>query len=310
MRGRETMSRTVTYVVALLFTASAAFAADDDKAYVVKLHRPDQKGAKFDVTIAGAVRQQTRMRQGENASEPADHLYGVELKGVVEINEVDEKGNAMRATYTVERCVKVVENNDEVIVAKGGVVVAEAGEKDTTFTLKDGELTEEQKNALDVVASLPRKNAPTADDLFGTKEKQGVGSSWPVNVETLAADAKSFGMAFDTSKTKGTVRLVGVEQRDGVEFLKLTAETNVGGYTMEIPKEWSLPPGMAFKSGTIEMSFDGLLPVDPEATHAIVSNTYARTMIFEGKVGRRGQVGTMEMKTTQMVQLHAVPTKE
>lgn len=305
------MSRIVTCVVAFLFYASAAaLAAEDGKAYVVKLHRPDHKGAKFDVTIAGAVRQQTRMRQGENASEPADHLHGVELKGVVEINEVDEKGNATRATYTIERCVKVVENNDEVIVPKGGVVVAEAGEKDTTFTLKDGELTEEQKNALDVVASLPRKKASTADDFFGTKEKQEIGATWPVNAEALAADAKSFGMNFDASKTKGTVKLVGVEEKDGVKFLKLTAVTNVGGYTMEIPKDWNLPPGMSFKGGTIEMSFDGLLPVDPEGTHAIVSNTYTRTMTFEGKVGRRGQVGTMEMKTTQMVQLHAVPIKE
>jgi hypothetical protein len=304
------MSRIIAYLIAFVVTASAAFAADDGKAYVIKLHRPDHQGAKFDITVAGAVRQQTRMRQGENAGEPSDNLFGVELKGVVEINEVDDKGNATRATYTVERCVKVVDNKDETIVPKGGVVIAEAGARDTAFKLKDGELSEEQKNALDVVASLPRKSAPTADELFGTKEKQTVGSSWQLNVEVLAKDAKAFGMNFDASRTKGTVKLVGIEQKDGIDFLKLSAETNVGAYDMEIPKEWNLPPGMAFKEGTIEMSFEGLLPVDPEGTHAIVSNTYARTMTFEGKVGRRGEVGTMEMKTTQMVQLHAVPMKE
>jgi hypothetical protein len=307
------MSRTVITVFALLLFAASAAAAEGEKAFPIKLHRPDHKGARFNITIAGAVRQQTRMKRGDEASDPSDHLFGVELKGIVEINEVDDKGNATRATYTVERCVKVVENKDEVIVPKGGVVVAEAGERDTTFSLKEGELTEDQKNALDVVASLPRKNAPTADDLFGTKEQQKIGATWPVNVEVLAKDARTFGMDFDESKTKGTVRLAGVEEHDGIDFLKFAAQTNVGGYTMDIPKDWNLPPGMAFKSGTIEMTFDGLLPVDPEGTHAIVSNTYTRTMTFEGKVGRRGAAAaptTMEMKTTQMVQLHAVPLNE
>lgn len=308
------MSRTITTLIAFLAVSASALAAADDKAFPIKLHRPDHKGAKFDITIAGAVRQQTRMKQGDEASEPSDHLFGVELKGVVEINEVDGKGNATRATYTIERCVKVVENKDEVIVAKGGVVVAEAGERDTTFSLKEGGLTEEQKNALEVVASLPRKDSPTADDLFGTKEPQKIGASWPVNVEVLSKDAKTFGMDFDESKSKGTVRLVGIEEHDGIDFLKFAAQTNVGAYTMEIPKDWNLPPGMAFKSGTIEMTFDGLLPVDPEGTHAIVSNTYTRTMTFEGKVGRRGGAAaaptTMEMRTTQMIQLHAVPVKD
>jgi hypothetical protein len=56
------------------------------------------------------------------------------------------------------------------------------------------------------------------------------------------------------------------------------------------------------------MSFDGLLPVDLDGTHVNVSNTYTRMMVFEGKM--RGAVTTMEMKTTQMVQLHAVPIEE
>jgi hypothetical protein len=301
------MSRIVTCLVALLFTAGA-FAAEEEKAYIVKLHRPDQKGAKFDITVAGAVRQQTQMRRGDEAGEPSDQLFGVELRGVVEINEVDERGNATRATYTVERCVKVVENEDKVIVPKGGVIVAEAGERDTTFTLKDGEPTDDQRQALDVVASLPRKNAPTADDLFGTKEKQPVGATWPVNVDALVADAKTFGMTFDKDRTEGTVKLAGIERKDDIDFMRLTAETSVGGYAMEIPKDWNLPPGMKFESGTIDISFDGLLPVDPQGTQVSVSNTYTRTMVFEGEV--RGATVTMEMKTTQIVQLHAVPMKE
>ena len=300
------MLRRITFAFALSL-AAAAFAADE-KAYEIKLHRPDEKGAKFDVTIAGAVRQQTRYKLGDESRPPSDQLFGVELKGIVHILEVDEKGNATRAEYTVERCVKVVDNEDTVIVPKGSVIVAEAGEKDTTLTLKDGELTNEQKSALDIVASLPRTKSPTADEFFGTKEKQRIGASWPVNADVLADDAKSFGMIFDREKTAGTVKLEGVETKDGIEFLRLTADTKVGAYTMETPKDWNLPPGMAFTTGTIDMAFNGLLPVDPASTHAIVSNTYTRTMRFEGKVRR--QTATMEMKTTQMVQLHAVPVKE
>src|SRR5688572_31393375 len=127
------MSRTVTALLALLAVAAGSL-ADDGEALPIKLHRPDHKGAKFDITIAGAVRQQTRMRQGDEASDPSDHLFGVELKGVVVIDEVDEKGNATRASYTIERCVKVVDNKDEVIVPKGGVVIAEAGDRDTSFS--------------------------------------------------------------------------------------------------------------------------------------------------------------------------------
>jgi hypothetical protein len=300
------MLRSITFAFALLLAAGVCGA--DEKAYEIRLHRPDHKGAKFDVTIAGAVRQQTRYKLGEESRPPSDQLFGVELKGVVQILEVDERGNATRAEYTIERCVKVVDNVDQVIVAKGGVVTAEAGERDTTFTLMDGELSADQKNALDVVASLPRTNSPTADQFFGTNEKQPVGASWPVHVDVLADDAKAFGMVFDREKTAGTVKLEGIEMKDGIEFLRLTADTKVGGYTMETPKDWNLPPGMTFKNGTIDMAFNGLLPVDPASTHAIVSNTYTRTMVFEGKVRR--QAATMEMKTTQMVQLHAVPLKE
>ena len=38
------------------------------------------------------------------------------------------------------------------------------------------------KSALDIVASLPRTKSPTADEFFGTNEKQRIGASWPVNV--------------------------------------------------------------------------------------------------------------------------------
>src|SRR4051812_3494482 len=178
-----------TSLVFLLLLASVALAAE--KEYEIKIHRPDKARMKFDVAITSALKREGSTTTDGRTTRDAEEVFAVELKATAEIIEVDEKGRDLKVTYVIEKCVKSAGEKDEELLPKGTVITAAVAEnrKDTAYSMADGkQLTEEQKEAIDLVADLPPPNAALADDLYGPKEPQKIGASWSVNAGAMVED--------------------------------------------------------------------------------------------------------------------------
>src|SRR5437868_8859425 len=149
--------RFYTIALSILF-CSVALAAD--KEYEIKIHRPDKAGMKFDVAITSALKRETTTTIEGRATRDPEEVFAVELKATAEIVEVDEKGRDLKVTYVIEKCVKAAGEKDEEVLPKGKVFTASIGPdgKQTVYTAADGKLTDEQTQALDLVADLPPPN--------------------------------------------------------------------------------------------------------------------------------------------------------
>src|SRR5438045_4513780 len=192
-------------VLSILICGAAAQAAD--KEYEIKIHRPDKAGMKFDVAITIALKREMTTTIEGRATRGPEEVFAVELKATAEIVEVDEKGRDLKVTYVIEKCVKAAGEKDEEILPKGKVFTASIGPdgQKTVYTAADGKLTDEQTEALDLVADLPPPNAALADELYGPKGPQKIGATWSVNPEGMAEDLKRHEYQAKPDAISGTV---------------------------------------------------------------------------------------------------------
>lgn len=286
-----------------IFICSAALAAD--KEYEIKIHRPDKAGMKFDVAITSALKRELTTTIDGRATRDPEEVFAIELKATAEIIEVDDKGRDLKVTYVIEKCVKASGDKDEEILPKGKVITAAIGEngKDTVYTLTDGKITEEQKEALDLVADLPPPNAALADDLYGPKGAQKIGASWSVTAGAMAEDLKRNDFVAKPDAISGTVKLNGLEKANGVQCLNLTGDMKVARAKMKPSKEGN---DTGIRNATIESSFSWLLPVDPSLNHVVAYGTVVSTYSMGGAIGNGGDF-KRELKTTRMYEIRAIP---
>jgi hypothetical protein len=240
------------------------------------------------------------------ATRDPEEVFAIELKATAEIVEVDDKGRDLKVTYVIEKCVKSAGEKDEEILPKGTVVTAAIAQshKDTAYSIADGKkLTEEQKEALDLVADLPPPNAALADDLYGPKEPQKIGDSWPVNASAMAEDLKRNDFQAKPDAISGTVKLNGLEKANGVQCLNITGEMKVARAKMKASGDEKSSP---IRNATIESSFSWLLPVDPSLNHVVACGTVVSTYTLGGAVPDGGDF-RRELKTTRMYEIRAIP---
>jgi len=286
-----------------MLICSVALAAE--KEYEIKIHRPDKAGMKFDVAITSALKREITTTIEGRATRDPEEVFAVELKATAQIVEVDDKGRDLKVTYVIEKCVKSAGEKDEEILPKGTVVTAAIGEnaKDTVYSVDGKQLTEEQKEALDLVADLPPPNAALPDDLYGPKEPQKIGASWSVNASAMAEDLKRNDFMAKPDAISGTVKLNGLEKANGVQCLNITGDMKVARAKMKTGGE---DKSVAIRNATIESNFSWLLPVEPGLNHVVAYGTVVSTYTMGGATGNGGDF-RRELKTTRMYEIRAVP---
>ena len=296
--------RFCTSLVLSMLVATVALAAE--KGYEIKIHRPDKAGMKFDVAITSALKREVSTTVDGRETRNPEEVFAVELKAVAEIVEADEKGRDLKVTYVIEKCVKSAGEKDEELLPKGKVLTAAIGSdgKQTVYTVADGKkLTEEQKDAIDLVADLPPPNAALADELYGPKGAQKIGDSWSVSGSAIAEDLKRNDFVVKPDAISGTVKLNGLEKSSGIQCLNITGEMKVARAKMKPSNdEHALP----LRNATIESSFSWLLPVDPALNHTFAYGTVISTYSMGGTAGNGGDF-KRELKTTRMYEIRAIP---
>ena len=277
---------------ALLAGPTAAHAQD----YEIKLLRPPTVGQKYTMTVEGAiVRTATVKLNGQEVRKTNDG-YGVRLEGTVEVRAVNADGEEGKATCTVAKCVRITREGETPLVPAGRVVTAQGSKDETTYTIDQGELSDDVKEALRIVFRMGEEDGYTDDKIYGTTQRQPVGGSWPLDAKAASEEAKADEMIFDPADISGSLSIEKVEKVDDVECLR------IGGLT-EIKKFTAKPPmGMTFDTGSLKAKYSGLFPVDTNIGVLTETMSVTQSATFSGK-NDAGQDAVVESKVQRATEM-------
>lgn len=260
--------------------------------YEIRLHRPETVGSKFRFSGEGAMMRKTSITIAGQPKEQPEEGVGIRLEGVIEVLAVTPKGKVSKLSCTVEKCVSEGDAPQELVPA-GKVIIAEATDSRTQFSLNEGELSPEASQSLELLFSLAADDERATDDeIFGTTAKQSVGGTWPLNAERAAKDFATEKVTVSPENISGTLQLVGVEQVEGVECLNLTGRVSAKDLKPPEDAAQGLPEGVKAQAGSLDYRFGIKLPVDP-ALHAV-----EETMSARHKVVFAGEAPPIKLETT------------
>lgn len=286
----------ITAVALLFLTTTGAGATALAQDYEIKLVRPPKVGQKYTMTAEAAI---VRVYKFTVAGQPAgtqNSGYGVVLEGTVEVLVVNADGEEGKAACTVIRCVRVTPEGETELVPSGRVLTAEGGKEDTTYTLDEGELTDEATEALRLVFRMGEEDGYNDDKIYGTDERQPVGGSWPVNAQAASEEAKADKFIFDPSDITASLKLEGVEKVGDIECLRIGGQTEIKKFTAEAPE------GMTFETGSLKAKYSGLFPVDTSIGALAETMSVNHDVTFKGK-NKAGQETVIDSKVQRATEM-------
>ena len=267
--------------VALALVASSATA--DEKTYAIKLVRPPKVGQKYTLTAEGAMTRHTVITVNGQPLNPTDDEFGVHLEGTVEVLAVNKDGEEGKAACTITKCTRVTPEGETELIPAGRVVTATGGKEETTFSIDQGKLSDEAKEALDIVLRMGEEDGYNDDKIYGTKAEQPVGGAWPMDAKVSSDEAKDDEVIFDPKDATGTMRVDKVETLDGVECLRISGTTEIKDLKFKAPK------GLKIDKGSLKAHYGGAYPVDVSAAGPLrESMSVTQTATFRGKGDKNG----------------------
>ncbi|MCE9581619.1 MAG: hypothetical protein K8T20_03785 [Planctomycetes bacterium] len=130
----------------------------------------------------------------------------------------------------------LVEGEEEDFGFKGKTVLGKKGKAGWEFTAEDGsELPEEDVDAIkDAVSKKDGKKEgkPDIQEVLAPGKPVKVGESWDLSAKKFAAGILEDEDSFDLEKSKGTLKLISVEKRDGALFGKMEGEIELSALSL------------------------------------------------------------------------------
>lgn len=180
----------------------------------------------------------------------------IELAGDYSVLALGADGQPSRLRLAVDH-VLVDSGSGAVAAMLPPVIVIERGDPGT-IAGENGEAI-----AADTIELLrrvvPERSRPVDDDaVFGTREPQQVGASWPLDSQGAARGLAALHLTVDPSNVGGSTTLVTAGTEGGIDVLGLRTEiiaTHIG-----FP---GLPPGSVERRADVRAATEMVLPVDP-----------------------------------------------
>ncbi|KAF0243692.1 MAG: hypothetical protein FD180_3162 [Planctomycetota bacterium] len=283
----------------LLFTLACAAAARAGEPFEIRLDRPLKKGAKF--TIESHLERVSDNAMGGPA---VKGVITIELKGVIEVTEVDAKGRVARASCKVEKCTTAIDGGAPVESLPAGHVIAletKAGKLEVALG-KDGI---DKRVAELLVRFAPWEGTDDAlcdDAIFGTADKKKEGETWELDgnkiVPRLALSRKE---KLDSAKAKGTAKVGSASDVGGVKCLDLEIEVTVP----DIESRGHLA-GFKLTDSALTWTIKKTVPQGAAPSVIVLKDTMDAHQTLKGNMGG-GQM-TVEFKenTTRTITLTAM----
>ena len=281
------MFKRVLLVLAIALCCAAGWGAGAEEDYAIKLERTLQEGRPLGFRKVVAMKRERHSEIDGRALPARTEVQAVEFHGQFTILELDEKGHEKRNAYTVEKFVVVEEEKERVLLRPGAKFTATRGKDQTTFDLEKGKVSEEQQRYLQMVIDMRDDDGPTTEEVYGTAQRKKVGETWKADAAKLAKAYSSEEMKVKADDAEGQVKLLGVEEKEGVKCLKLRLETNIKHYDYA-PAD--APEGFVFKGGKRLAVYEGLVPIDLKSAVAIGTVQSTDEMNIEQPGPREGTV--------------------
>jgi hypothetical protein len=234
----------------------------DAPTYTVHLTRPARVGDRYNyVADATVVQSMTAQVSGrERPLRPTN--ISLHLGAVEQVLAVNARGEPSKATYTVTRCTKREGKLETPFLLPGRVLTVTAGRWKSSVESDEQRLTVREEIALRAVVSLPNTNDVSLDDAFGTARPRRAGESWAVNADALARLVSRQGVRVKKEDVSGTVKLKALQDVGGVRHALVVGSATIRQWC---PDPTYLPQGSKFVSGSAELKFTKLVPVDAAA---------------------------------------------
>lgn len=243
--------------------------------YPVKLNRPVKVGTEFRIVAHGDDEITMKM---ENKTAESSKIT-VDLEANVKVLEVDEKGHATKAAYTVEKCVRKSGGNETELLAKDRVIIVDSENGHKNLSSERGELAREARQALDLVTSIHSEKSDD-DAVFGTTEEKRIGDTWPINVEAAMPDMESK-FRISRNDLSGETKLVAEKNINGIKCLEFATKIKAKNIHPSVPR------GAKISDAELSASYRSVVPVD--LSQKILAESGVSKIFFRGKMNHESK---------------------
>ncbi len=245
--------------------------------YAVRLNRTAAVGLKR--LVVGSVESDDKSSGGAASTQMREqHDTVISYVVATKVLEVSPEGNPRRVEVTVRRLNKTSAGVTVELAKPGETYTASLQGRQRVVDLNGTPIAADLQEALATAAGLRNDDDPNDDDLFGTRDRQRVGASWPANT-ALFAHTGAQQVTFDPRGVSGTVTLAAERQVKGVPCLvvqwKITAHQ--GSF-----KAGSMPGGLLGTMTTMTITGSTTVPVDPALPPVARESTIAGSGDFTG----------------------------
>ncbi|MBI1375321.1 MAG: hypothetical protein GC159_21600 [Phycisphaera sp.] len=272
--------------VVLLASASARTAFAED--YEVRLTRPVAVGQRFEFKATSTMSDHNAASQDGRVLKEQRAAFTTLAEGVLTVKVIDEQKRAIEYAFEVARCQIKPDGGEARDLLPAGTRVAmfrHAG-KDV-FMVDDKAVIEDVEEVLGGLIELP-DSAETDDDVFGTTQRQSVGSSWKINNARLAKMLALLDLEVDTEKVSGTSTLEKVGVVDGVPCMTVKTKAVVSDTSARVPA------GLTLESSKVTIDVSGQYPLD--TSREMMSNEIG--MVFDIGMKATPSSGGPDVKIT------------
>ncbi len=213
------------------------------------------------------VREESVMVGGELKDGSSEKKVAT-LQGTVEILIVDEDGDPVKSSLTVQSMNMVRNENEksEIMLPAGTVLIAEFKDKRTVYSIKDTEVSPELARTFKQLFNLLESKEIACGETIGTKMRRKTVEQWPVNAEAVVKDFSGIDAEFKKEDVTGSSRIVnasrwGLEVATDIEVknvtIKNTASLKDMGFksTLRLKISNTMPTseGLSFNKGKSTM---------------------------------------------------------
>jgi hypothetical protein len=278
-----------TIAAVVLLVPALLSAAQQD--YAIKLHRPAIVGQKY-LLVASASGDESMTASVDGQTAPSETTsIAVELTARVTTLAVTDAGKESKVSLVIEKSRCSASGIASELLAAGTTVVAAREGEFPIYSVNDTPVNSRATQCLKMVVPLG-SGSSNDDRVFGTKIRQKVGGSWPVNTKLAAEELFSAsGLRVQPQDVSGSVRLTEVGSFNGQPALRIHGEMKLANVTVP------LPAGVSVRSSEFKALMSGLFPVDAARTDGQFSLSMTGRVECEGQAN--GHTMQLVLTTTQ-----------
>jgi hypothetical protein len=201
-----------------------------DKSYELKFRPKPVVGRKVQVDLKENQKMTMTVRSGEQVLQERKDEERYAFQGVEETLKIDGD-KVLESKWLFDKAVRIEGEAETALGFQGKPLIASQNEQGAkSFTYEDG--TPIEGADLKALQSAlggrrARKDVASPEEVFLPKQAVKVGESWPVDIEKVS---KAFGWTaemIDSAKSKGSVTLKSVSDKEGIEFGAIEASLEI-----------------------------------------------------------------------------------